>query len=98
MVPFAEVVLLTAMEYYRDDSHGDQGTMLMQLNVGEGDSEEERCQKCWIPELKTLGDNPFELLPIMFNVKICSFREERVALPGVVRLHCLFCNGCNVLL
>ena len=64
MVPFAEVVLLTAMEYHRDDSHEDQGTLLMPLNVGEvedeDNSEEKKCkicQKCWIPELKTLGDH-----------------------------------------
>ena len=52
MVPFAEVVLLTAMEYYRDDSHGEHEAM----NVGEGDSEEKRCKKCRILELTTLGD------------------------------------------
>merc|ERR1712141_482169 len=32
MVPFAEVILLTAMEYNREDSHGEQGTLLMPLN------------------------------------------------------------------
>merc|ERR1712108_36446 len=49
MVPFAEVVLLTAMEYYRDDSHGENGTMLMPLNIRQeddaDDSEEKRCQR-----------------------------------------------------
>merc|ERR1712088_1104816 len=35
MVPFAEVMLLTAMEYNREDSHGECGTMLMPLYVGE---------------------------------------------------------------
>ena len=61
MVPFAEVVLLTAMEYYRDDSHGEQGTLLMPLNDREGENEdnsEQICQKRWIPGLKTLGDLP----------------------------------------
>ena len=62
MVPFAEVVLLTAMEYYRDESHGEQGTLLNSLNAGEeedeDDSDEKRCPKCWIPELKTIGDKP----------------------------------------
>ena len=64
MVPFAEVVLLTAMEYYRDDDPGEHGTFLMPLNGREDedevDAEEKKCQrwkKCWIPELKTLGDN-----------------------------------------
>ena len=55
MVPFVEVVLLTAMEYNRDDSHGEHGTMLMPLNVGDGEDEEKICQNCWTPELKTLG-------------------------------------------
>ena len=64
MVPFAEVVLLTAMEHYRDDNHGydshrEHGNMMMPLKVREGQenySDEKRCQKCYIPELKTLGN------------------------------------------
>ena len=56
MVPFVEVVLLTAMEYYRDDSQGEHGTLLTPLNVGEGEDEEKSCQNCWIPQLKTLGN------------------------------------------
>ena len=35
-------------------------------------------------------------LNYLFKIKF--LREEGVALPGVGRLHCLFCNGCNVLL
>ena len=62
MVPFAEVVLLTAMEYYRDDINGELGNVLMPLNMGEEEEEdnsvEKRCQRCRIPKLKTLGDNP----------------------------------------
>ena len=62
MVPFAEVVLLTAMEYYRADGHGEHvENMLMPLNVGEGEEiqdEETKGQSCWTPELKTLGDHP----------------------------------------
>ena len=59
MVPFAEVVLLTAMEYTRNDKHSEHGNMLMPMNVGEekDNSEEKRCQRCWIPEQKTFGDN-----------------------------------------
>ena len=56
MVPFVEVVLLTAMQYYRDDSQGEHGTLLTPLNVGEGEDEEKSCQNCWIPQLKTLGN------------------------------------------
>ena len=55
MVPFVEVVLLTAMEFHRkDDSHEKEETMLME-NTGEDDLEEKECQRCWTPELKTLG-------------------------------------------
>ena len=63
MVPFVEVVLLTAMEYHREDKHEDE---IMQLNAElqeveeeleeEGESEEEVGKRCWIPQLKTLGD------------------------------------------
>ena len=68
MVPFAEVVLLTAMEYNRkDSSNEDEGSKLLKKrrmhmimeNGGNGDDNdqinEEQCQKCWLPELKTLG-------------------------------------------
>ena len=60
MVPFAEVVLLTAMEYNRDDKHGENGNLLMPLNVGEeeeDESKEKRCRRCRLPGLKTFGDN-----------------------------------------
>ena len=49
MVPFAEVVLLTAMEYYRDDDGTeDHNDLLRPLSVGVGvgvfdDSERKRC-------------------------------------------------------
>ena len=59
MVPFAEVVLLRAMEYYRDDSHREHETMVMPLNVEESNKDDlDEDKRCWTPELKTLGDNP----------------------------------------
>ena len=61
MVPFAEVVLLTAMEYNRDDTQREDGNMLTSLNAREeesDDSKEKRSKRCRIPCLKTLGDNP----------------------------------------
>ena len=60
MVPFAEVVLLTAIEYNRDDKQGEHGSTVMPLNVKEeeeDDSEEKRCQRCQLPRLNTFGDN-----------------------------------------
>ena len=59
MVPFAEVVLLTAMEYYRDDD-SQNGNMMMDMKVesqGEDEAEEKGRKKCWFPQLKTLGDD-----------------------------------------
>ena len=59
MVPFAEVVLLTAMEYHReDDSHGGQdGNMLVDINDEEEDEPNAKgCQNCWVPRLTTIGD------------------------------------------
>ena len=53
MVPFAEVILLTAMEYHREDKHEDE---IMQLNAEWQEVEEEVGKRCWIPQLKTLGD------------------------------------------
>ena len=97
MVPFAEVVLLTAMEYNREDkkkvkrtkkkgkrkSRNIQTTSLavapMDVNHREEDSreldrnlsvemhvegskdggpEEIWCQRCWVPQLKTIGNIP----------------------------------------
>ena len=56
MVPFAEVVLLTAMEYHRrDEGHGRDGNMLVKMNV-EGIEEDELKEKLWVPQLKTIGD------------------------------------------
>ena len=62
MVPFAEVVLLTAMEYYmEDEDQGQNGNMVMvqEMNAEsqeENVSEEEETKRCWTPQLKTLGD------------------------------------------
>ena len=53
MVPFAEVVLLTAMEYNREDEN-----MSVEMNVEEEDEPKEKgCQKCWVPRLTTIGDD-----------------------------------------
>ena len=58
MVPFAEVVLVTAMEYHRkDESPGQGGHLLMGLNIEEADEPKEKgCQTCWLPQLTTIGD------------------------------------------
>ena len=42
----------------------------------------------------------FQILWLWLNYffKTYFLREEGVAFPGVGRPHCLFCNGCNILL
>ena len=52
MVPFVEVVLLTAMEYYREDNQGEEKTI--PLKAREKDSVKKRRL---VSKLKTLGDN-----------------------------------------
>ena len=59
MVPFAEVVLLTAMEYHRrEDSHGQICNMLVEMNdegIEVDEPKEKCCQKFWVPQLATIG-------------------------------------------
>ena len=61
MVPFAEVVLLTAMEHHRkDDDLEQREDISLQMSTeleasDEDDSERKKCEKCWIPDLKTVG-------------------------------------------
>ena len=66
MVPFAEVVLLTTMEYHREGDGqitNDNMTVTMFVESQEDDEEDEtqdgkveRCRQCWIPQLKTIGN------------------------------------------
>ena len=58
MVPFAEVVLLTAMEYFReDDSPEEHNNLIMEIiNSDNDEAEKKRCVKLRIPLLKTIGD------------------------------------------
>ena len=63
MVPFAEVVLVTAMEYHRDDNQGEDTNMLKPLKVGAEDPEKYSGKKrCHMYKLKTLGDNSLLIL------------------------------------
>ena len=60
MVPFAEVVLLTAIEYCRQDINIEEcETFDMGMHFEEEKdelSDNEICKICWVPELKTLGN------------------------------------------
>ena len=65
MVPFAEVVLLTAMEYHREDQSGDELTEANLVAVVPITDEEEKVPimetqwgkriRQWSPQLKTIG-------------------------------------------
>ena len=90
MVPFAEVVILTAMEYQRIDDD-----IPMDMNI-ESQEKENGCKRCWVAWLKTLGalNNTFVLKP---KALILHFREKSSAVPGVGKLCNLFHN-CNCLL
>ena len=59
MVPFAEVILLTAMEYNRkDDDLEQREDTSLQMSTEENDEDDsgEKCyRRCWIPDLKTVG-------------------------------------------
>ena len=68
MMPFAEVVLLTAMEYHRKDGHEEDGSEVRDILIGskvvqmssedsiEDDFKENPIPGCCTPSLKTLGD------------------------------------------
>ena len=70
MVPFAEVVLLTGMEYNRRDANDEEKS---KKNITEDDLEGKHCQKCWSPDLKTLGRSVLLMLKnIPFKLKTIS--------------------------
>ena len=73
MVPFAEVILLTAMEYHRDDPSVDNITKIniVAVSMITDEEEEENMQmktewgkrmRNWFPQLKTIGLYLYEFL------------------------------------
>ena len=58
MVPFAEVILLTAMEYQRkDETQEIVESMEVRRNLEDNndDPDDKECQRCWTLDLKTVG-------------------------------------------
>ena len=93
MVPFAEVVLLTGMEYHRRDATHEEKS---RKNITEDDLEGKHCQKCWSPDLKTLGRSvllmlqniPFKLKTISdWIIKYLRPRKEDTTVSGSGKLH-----------
>ena len=110
MVPFAEVILLTAMEYQREEIPDEinKSTIVVDLLLdeeqanAESDNQEETQRCCgkglsfWMPQLKTIGWF-LHFKKINKNVLDSTFREESVAVPCAGKLHRLFCDGYHVL-
>ena len=85
MVPFAEVVLLTAREYHRDDEQVRNTFM----NGEEVELEGKRWQKCRVPTFRTIGKNisidttdPFVCFFVCFNLINNSFHIAKFVLVG----------------
>ena len=118
LVPFAEVVLLTALEYHRDGHVEEEITksnvIPITVAIADGDIEEEKpveakCrQACilFVPRLKTIGLlQYFKILPHISLLPHSDkklkpfffFRKKGAAVYSAGQLHCLFCNGHNLL-
>ena len=56
LVPFTEVVLLTAMEYCRYcDTEDGYSSMRLQIDEVQESQEKKISQRCWLSQLKTIG-------------------------------------------
>ena len=100
MVPFAQVVLLTAMEYHRqDEDQGRNGNIrtVQEMDAEqqeEKESEEEESKRCWNLQLKTLGD----VFWLSLHHLICfNCRETSSAVSDVGKFLGVLCS-CNFLL
>ena len=87
MVPFAEVVLLTAMEYNRkDDDLEQREDTSLQMSTEENDEDDsgEKCyRRCWILDLKTVGRCHLNLVLMHQMFLTITFSEKKV-LPSLV--------------
>ena len=104
MVPFAEVVLLTAMEYQRTEEDEDftKSRCVKVFPFDKEDNETEEtakkklCQKLdltWLlPSLKTLGKFGKQICAFL---KLKSFRKESGAITDVGNCHNLLWSCCN---
>ena len=95
MVPFAEVVILTAKEYQREDTLDKAKGITSIVPFVDEESEEKtrtqgiKSQKCWSPRLKTVGKfickNHFSNCNCSMSKKsFCFFSSEKIVLPLIV--------------
>ena len=106
MVPFAEVVLLTAMEHQREDEDKELTETSLTAAAATADEEEDKAMlsvagwskilRWCLPQLKTLG-----LFHAFFLQFICKFnnffREKGAPLSGFGKLCCLLHLGFDLL-
>ena len=105
MVPFAEVVLLTAMEYNRKDDdleHREVTSSQMSTQENDEDDSGEKCyRRCWIPDLKAVGRCLYFYFVLMASDTFFynyPFRKESAPIPGVGKLHTILCDCFELLL
>ena len=99
LVPFTEVVLLTAMEYCRYcDTEDGYSSMRQKIDEVQESQEKKISQRCWLSQLQTIGQYKIWNKIVKFVAFTFFLREKSVALSGVgYFIHLLF-DCYNVLL
>ena len=83
LVPFTEVVLLTAMEYCRYcDTEDGYSSMRLQIDEVQESQEKKISQRCWLSQLKTIGQ--YKICIKILKFVAFTFSSERKVLPSVV--------------
>ena len=83
LVPFTEVVLLTAMEYCRYcDTEDGYSSMRLQIDEVQESQEKKISQRCWLFQLKTIGQ--YKICIKILKFVAFTFSSERKVLPSVV--------------
>ena len=83
LVPFTEVVLLTAMEYCRYcDTEDGYSSMRQKIDEVQESQEKKISQRCWLSQLKTIGQ--YKICIKILKFVAFTFSSERKVLPSVV--------------
>ena len=77
LVPFTEVVLLTAMEYCRYcDTEDGYSSMRLQTDEVQESQEKKISQRCWLSQLKTIGQYKICIKILKFVALLFPQREK----------------------
>ena len=83
LVPFTEVVLLTAMEYCRYcDTEDGYSSMRQKIDEVQESQEKKISQRCWLSQLKTIGQ--YKICIKILKFVAFTFSSERKVVPSVV--------------